>query len=298
MICPSCESSAVVNDEFRREKICTRCGLVLMERREDLRPEWRTEPGEDSGRADVTSGLVITQHDMGLGSRIGRIRDLSPSWRAKLRRLRKWHRRSRAPTYQEKSLRRALIDIDKLCEGLDLPKSVQAEASFLYRKARENDLTSGRNTWSFLATLVFVVSRIRGIPRTEKEVVHALMARSGLDEREAFRALRRIRKVISAELDLKVSRARPEEYLDRFVSKLDLPRETAAMARQICFSLPNDFKKKKAASLLAASSIYVASKRAGFDLKIRELASTLGVGVSSTSRTGKRIRELLEAHGE
>lgn len=264
-----------------------------MERREDTSPEWHREPGKESGRADVTAGMDVTQHDWGLGSRMGRTHDLSPSWRAKFRRLQRWHRRSRATNYREKSLRRALMGIDKLCEDLDLPKSVRAEVSFLYRKAREEDLTSGRNRWSFLATLVFLVSRIHGIPRTEKEVALVLMTRSGLEEREAFRALRRIRKIVSAKLDLKISRARPEEYLDRFVTQLDLPREVAAEAHRICSSLPESFKKKKAAFLLAASSVYLAAKRAEFDVKIRELARTLGVGVSSASRTGKQIRELL-----
>ncbi|KXB03187.1 hypothetical protein AKJ48_04145, partial [candidate division MSBL1 archaeon SCGC-AAA261O19] len=144
MNCPSCESTSVIFDEFQGEKICTRCGLVLTEKHPSLAPEWHTEPGSEAGRAEMTTGRDITRHDMGLGSEIGMGRDLSPRSRAKMRRLRKWHRRSQAVTYQEKSLRQALMDLDKLCEDLSLSKSVKAEVSSLYRKAKVAWVTPGR----------------------------------------------------------------------------------------------------------------------------------------------------------
>lgn len=47
MRCPSCGSSAVLYDTLRGEHICTRCGLVLMERSLEPEPEWRRRPGEN-----------------------------------------------------------------------------------------------------------------------------------------------------------------------------------------------------------------------------------------------------------
>ncbi|KXA94617.1 hypothetical protein AKJ65_03935 [candidate division MSBL1 archaeon SCGC-AAA259E19] len=291
MQCPSCGSNAVIRDGSRGEEICTRCGLVLLEKEMDSRPEWHAEPGKKSGRADVSSGSDITQHDLGLGSRLGYSQDLSPAWRSKLRRLQKWHRRSRAVSYHDKSLRQALINLDKLCEDLTLPKSVKAEVSILFRKARKKEITPGRYTWSVLSALIFIVARMRRMPRTEKEIAKTLSRYSSLEEKGALRALRRVRKILAKELDLEVPRPKPREYLDRFVSRLNLPDEIRSKAHEICASIPEKFKSKKASFLVAAGAIYNAARKFESRVKIREVADILDVGVSSLSKTGKQIRK-------
>lgn len=290
--CPSCNSTAVIQDHQSGENICTRCGLVLLEKEMDKKPEWHEKPGEQTGRADTSTGSDITQHDLGLGSRMGNSRELSPAWRAKLRRLRKRHKRSRATNYHDKSLRQALIKLDKLCEDLHLPKAVKAEVSNLYRKTKKEEITPGRDTWNVLASLIFIVGRIRGIPRTEKEMAEVLMKRNQSEEKEAYKALRRNRKVIIKELDLDVPRPRPKEYLDRFSSRLNLPTKVRTKAHEICLSLPEKLKSRKASFLVAAAIIYNASRKfEDYDLKIREVAEVLDVGVSSLSKTGRLLRE-------
>ena len=288
----------MVHDKTQGERVCTRCGLVLLEKEMSSKPEWHEEPGQEKGRADLSSGSDITQHDLGLGSRMGDSNDLSPAWKSKLRRLKKWHRRSRASNYQEKSLRQALINLDKLCEDLYLPKSVKAEVSVLFRKAKEKDITPGRNTWSVLASLVFMVARMRKIPRTEKEVGKVLTERTDLERKESRRALRRNRKVLARKMDLDVPRPRPKEYLDRFASRMNLSEEARARAHEISSSIPEKFKSRKASFLVAASIIYNASREHEGGVNIREIAEELEVGVSSVSTTGKRVREFLSGSKE
>ncbi len=201
-------------------------------------------------------------------------------------------------SYKDKSLRQALINLDKLCEDLFLPKSVKAEVSTLFRKAREEEVTPGRNTWSVLAALIFIVGRMRRIPRTEKEITKVLSERTELTEEGALSSLRRTRKVLSRELDLEVPRPRPKEYLDRFSSDLEISGEILTEAHEICASLPEDFKNRKASFLVAASIIYNASRRLEGGIRIREIAEVLDVGVSSVSKTGQKIRDLMEKSEE
>ena len=136
MHCPLCSSSAVFYDGIRGEQVCTRCGFVILERQYELAPEWRRRPGEELERADMSSGIDVSQHDFGLGTKFGVSGDLPPSERARLRRMRVLQQRSRVMDWQDRSLREALIDLDKLCEDLSLPKGVKAEISMLYRRAR------------------------------------------------------------------------------------------------------------------------------------------------------------------
>ncbi len=283
--CPYCNSSAVIDDQLRGERICTRCGLVLVEKRLSPAPDWHMEPSERVGRADVGAGLDIAQHDWGLRTKLGMSSDLSPSWRARLRRLRMWHHRSRATTYEQKSLRRVLIDLDKLCEDLGLPKGIQIEVSSLYRKAKVRKLTGGRNTWSVLAGLALVVSRRRGVPKSRKEVARALAVRAGLKKEEAEREVRQLARAISKELELHVPLPRPEDYLARFGSELNLPRRTVTRAREICRSLPDRFKRRKAAFVLAATLTYLAARETRERMTVRQVSEVLEVGTSSLSKT-------------
>ncbi|MCK4298719.1 MAG: hypothetical protein KAX80_04260, partial [Planctomycetes bacterium] len=250
--CPSCDSSAVLHDQLRGERICTRCGMVIVEKQLEPGPDWHMEPGENVGRADVGAGADITQHDWDLGTRIGMSKDLSPGWRARIRRLQKWQQWSRATTYEQRSLRQALITLDKLCEGLAMPKGIQGEVSFLYRKARAKKLTGGRSTWGVLAALALIASRRRRVPRTRKEVARVLVARAGLKEGAAESLIRQLVRDLSKGLSLQVPLPDPKDYLARFSSKLELSRETVVRAHEICDSLPPGFRRRKAAFVLAA----------------------------------------------
>ena len=291
MECPSCGSSAVLQDHLRAESICTRCGLIIVEKMLEAGPEWRYEPGKDTGRADTGAGIDITQHDLGLGTRLGAGGDLSPSWRARLRRLRMWQDRSRASTYEEKSLREALIELDKLCEDFALPKGVKSEISLLYRKVKAGKLALGRNTWQILAALTFITCRSRGIPRTEREVVRVLMRRVDMQEKFALRGLRQLIKLFINKMKLSMPRLTPDDLLDKFASKINLPKQTIAHAQKICNTLPEKLKHTKLPTLLAAAVLYVAAKETDVDVTIRKLAETLDVGVSGLSQTAALVRK-------
>jgi transcription initiation factor TFIIB len=262
-----------------------------MEKLLEFKPEWRAEPSKEVGRADITAGVDITQHDLGLGSRLSRGGKLSPTWRARLHHLQLLQRRARATRYGEKSLREALLELDKLCEDLSLPKGIKAEVSSLYRRAKASRLTMGRGTWQVLASLTFITCRLRGVARTEAEVAEALAIRAELEGKAALRSLRQLTKLLARKMNLSVPRPVPEDYIDRFCSKLKLPKRVAARAHEICSALPSGLRGSKPATLLAASAIYEAARFAGLNLTIRKIAKALGVGVSSLCQTAIRVRE-------
>ncbi len=291
MDCPSCGSSAVLYDNLRGEQICTSCGLVLVERLLEPGPEWRMKPGDETGRADVTAGIDVTQHDLGLGSKFTVPENVSPSLRAKLRRMQLWQRRSRASTWSERSLREALIELDKLCEDLALPKAVKAEISQLYRKARVAKLTFGHSTLLTLSSLIFITCRLRRIPRTEKEILRVLKVRAPSQERATPRNFRQLTRIFTEKMKLRMQRPTPDDYLGKFASQLELPQDTIVRAQAICSTLPERTKRAKPPTLLAAV-LYIASEETGADLTMRKLAAILGIGTSSLSQTARLVREL------
>jgi len=195
MRCPSCSSSAVLYDHTRGEHVCTRCGLVILERALELGPEWRRRPGGELERADVTAVVDVTQHDLGLGSRFDMLKDVSPSWRASMRRLREWQQCSRVGSWKDRSIREAFVELDKLCEELALPKGIKAEVSVSYRRARAKRITAGRDLHQVLAVLVFITCRARGLPRTEEEILRAVAARFGAKKRAGAKSFSKTRQI-------------------------------------------------------------------------------------------------------
>ena len=292
MRCSSCSSSAVLYDPLRGEHICTRCGLVLMERSLELEPEWRRRPGEELERADVTAGIDVTQHDFGLGSKFGVSKDLPPSWRARLRRMQLWQQRSRASTWEERSLRETLIELDKLCEELALPKGIKAEISILYRRARAARLTGGRETHQVLAALTFVTCRLRGLPRTEDEISRTLTARLGIGNYEALRNLRRLTKFFTQKLKLELPRISTDDYINRFAVQLGFSTGVIEHAHELYRSLPKKFKQTRHPLSLSAAVLYLAAEASGEKIPLKKIGDITGFAISSISKNAAQVREL------
>lgn len=291
MICPSCEGTGILHDRVRGEEICTRCGLVVAERV----PE-PIEYGWGAGIEEKTTGpgsieIDPTQHDFGMGSGFSISRDLPPSERANLRRMRALQKRSRAVRWSERSLREALIQIDQLCEDLSLPKGVRSEISQLYRKAKSARLTVGHGTAQICAALTFIICRLRGLARTEDEVSGALASRTKMEGKDALRSLRRLSWSLASKLGMRLPNPSPSDYLDRFGSRLELPRRAVERAHELCAKLPKGLRVKPSV-LLAAATIYVAAEESGTKLTIRRIASEFGVGVSSLCQTAALMRKI------
>ncbi len=292
MHCPSCSSSAVLYDRVRGESVCTRCGFVILDRLFELEPEWRRRPGEELERADVTAGIDVTQHDLGLGSKFSVPRNVSPSQRACLRRLRVLQQRSRVSSWEDRSLREALVELDKLCEALALPKGIKAEVSVSYRRARAKRITAGRSLHHVLAALVFITCRARGLPRTENEISRALVARFGIKKRRVARNFRKLVKLLTQQLKLKLPRISTDNYIDRFAPQLGLSRTAVERAHKFHKTLPRKFTQPKSPLFSAAVALYVSADLASEKVTLQKVARTVGVGISSLSKNVVRARQL------
>lgn len=293
MHCPSCSSSAVLYDRVRGESVCTRCGFVILDRLFELEPEWQRTLGEELERADVTTGIDVTQHDLGLGSKFWVPRNVSPSQRAFLRRLHILQQRSRVNGWEDRSLREALMELDKLCEALALPKGIKAEVSVSYRRARARRITAGRSLHQVLAALIFITCRARGLPRTEDEITRALVTRFGMKKREVTRNFRKLVKLFSRELKLKLSRISVDDYINRFASQLGLSRTAIERAYRFHKMLPQNFTQPKSPLFLAAVALYIAADSAGEELTLHKVSRVCGIGVSSLSKNATLAKQLV-----
>jgi len=289
--CPEC-GGALTADRKHAETQCADCGLVVEEAAIDRGPEWRNfDESQHSGRSRVGPPTTKTRHDDGLSTTIDwRNRDangnaLSPSKRQRMHRLRTWNERFRTRDARERGLKQALGEIDRMGSALGLPEHVRETASIIHRRAVEENLLPGRSLESISAACLYAAARQGDVPRSLEEVT----AVSRVDRNDVARSYRYLLR----ELSLEVEPNRPEEYVGRFASQLDLESAIEYRARDLLEGARADgIDVGKSPVSLAAAAVYAAALLAEADVTQDDVATVTDV---SEVTVRKRYRELLRA---
>ncbi len=289
--CPECGGSLVA-DERRGETVCDECGLVVAEDEVDRGPEWRAfNPQEKDEKSRVGAPTTKLMHDKGLSSvidwqdRDASGRTLSPRQREKMQRLRTWDERFRTRDHQERNLKQALGEIERMGSALGLSKTVRETASVIYRRALEDDLLPGRSIEGVASAAVYAAARQAGTPRSIDEVVNV----SRIDDMEFKRTYR----YLVRELGLEIEPADPKSYVGRFASALDLSAETERRARELLATGERaTVHVGKSPVGLAAAAVYAAALLTNEKVTQSEVSEVADI---SEVTIRNRYQELLDA---
>jgi hypothetical protein len=121
IVCSICKKDkTIITDLDRGEIVCSKCGLVISDKIQDSRQEWR-DFGISEAKVRRRTGMPISlaRYDMGLYTMIGsgykdaRGQVLVALTRSTMRRLRKWDHRTQVDT--NRNLSAALSQLDKFC---------------------------------------------------------------------------------------------------------------------------------------------------------------------------------------
>lgn len=239
--------------KFNDNRTCTLCGLVDPDPLLNYEPD-HAKPGDDQHvNAERSTGTALRYYDKGLGSR--------------------------DPKAFSQRLVFAMIELDKLCELMSLPRSVQEEIAYLYRKTPHHP---GVNTHLVLGALAFIVCRQRCISRTHREVFDTV-TQLGLDRRNShgYSYFNELTRRLAREMRLRVRIATPIEYLDRFATKLGLASEERARACHVLSELEG---KNPNPVISAGVALYAAS-----GLSLRQVSLKLGIGIAPLWRAAKKL---------
>jgi transcription initiation factor TFIIB len=128
----------------------------------------------------------------------------------------------------------------------------------------------GRSTESIIAALLYTTCREEGAPRTLDEISRA----SGINRRDIGKTYR----YISRKLSIRILPARPQDYIPRFGSLLDL--DEAVQVRGISIlddATKFDVTSGKGPIGVAAAALYIAAVLEGRRKTQREVADAIGV---------------------
>ncbi|SEP98142.1 transcription initiation factor IIB [Natrinema salaciae] len=290
--CPEC-AGPIRRDEEHGERTCTECGLVLDADVIDYGPEWRNLD-DDADRCRVGAPVSTLRHDRGLSTTIGWQDEdaygnrISGRKRQQLRRLRTWNERFTSKNAQERNLKQAFGELERMASALGLSEPCRETAGVLYRRAVDEGLLPGRSIEAMTTACLYAAARRHGTPRTL--VAFAQVSRVGkLPIQRAYRYL-------SSELGLEIEPADPVHYLPQYASKLAVSDDAERLAREILEAAKaRDLHSGRSPAGLAAAAIYGAARLTNE----RVTQATVGeeTGVSSVT-VRNRYRELLDAYEE
>ena len=275
-VCPECEGRLVSEVEAAKT-VCTDCGLVVSETEIDTGRKWHTPGGrteDESSRVGPPSTHLL--HDKGLSTTIGwqdqdgRGNVLSAEKRRELGRLRQWNERFRAQGSEDRNLRHALGEIDRMASALGIHESTRETASVIYRHALDEGLLPGRSVEGVATAAVYAAARLDGVARSLDEL--AVVSRI-----ERLRIERAYRQV-ARELDLRIPPTDPREYLARFASELGCRDETERRARELVDSATDEgVHNGKHPAGIAASALYAAGRLCDEDIRQADVAEVADI---------------------
>jgi transcription initiation factor TFIIB len=291
IICPNCGDGQKVTDIESGELICTKCGYVIHERVGDEEQDWSVLAREPASKLR-TSPTSLARSGMGLSTIIGRPdrsagSGLNAAMRSTFDRLRTWDFRIKGQ--DERSLKRAFVDLDRLRGMLRLSDTIVEKAAYIYRRAQEQGLVRGRTMRAVMGAAIYIVQREMGISGTLDDIIRA----TNTKEKDLARAYR----ILIRELDLKVPMVDPVKCVSRVANKANISERTKRKAMNMIYDVvKSGLAAGKDPMGLAASVLYVSCVNSG---EVKSQAAIAGAaGVSEvTLRKNQRLITTAAAAG-
>jgi transcription initiation factor TFIIB len=294
IMCSMCKSGKTVTDPESGELICRNCGLVISDKAQESRPEWRAftpEEANDRSRTGIPSSLA--RHDMGLSTVIGRTdrdasgRAIDISMRSTMGRLRAWDFRTQAHSPTDRNLRQAFSELDRLKDKLRLSDAAVEKTAYIYRKAQERGLVRGRTISAMVGAAIYIACRETGTSRTLKDI-----AEIGNIKRKD---LARIYRIVVMELDLKIPMIDPMKCIVRVANRANLSERTKRMAMSIMKNVTKSgISAGKDPMGLAASVLYLACLNSGESKTQTDIAEAAGVTEVTVRNRYKNLKSQLD----
>ena len=295
IVCSICKKDkTIITDLDSGEIVCSKCGLVISDKIQDTRQEWRDFVNSDEAKDRRRTGMPtsLASHDMGLYTMIGRGRKdarghvLDASMRFTMGRLRTWDLRTQ--TSANRNLRPAFNQLNILKDKLGLPDAIIEKTAYIYRKAHERGLGRGRETSAALAAALYLACREEETPRTLKEI-------STISNVKRKAISRQYRDMV-IELDIRIPTVDPIKCIARIANQINLSQKIKQKAIKIMnAATKSSVSAGKSPMGLAASILYLSCLINGCNnISQTVFAQTAGVTEVTIRNISKDLKNHLD----
>ena len=297
--CPECEST-LVDDVQNGERICSACGVVVVEQMADYGPETKSNNLEEKMKlARATGQTTYSQHDLGITTEIAIStkdfsgKSINSEVANQMHNLRKWQQRVRVSSPRERRLSNVLAKIGETCKTLALSKNVLETASMIYRNLDGKVEVKGKSVVSISAATIYMACKQCDVVRSLDEICRGLCSTKDLKPKTKLAA--RYYRTMVMELG---SSTAPVVTMDKYISKIANLTSTDVRVERLALEISEKTKDRnladgKAPNGIAAAYLYVASILLGQNVLQRDVSSVAGV-TEVTIRN--RCKEILTSY--
>lgn len=276
----------LLEDSHAGDMICSVCATVVGDRIVDVGSEWRTfnDSTADPSRVGAAENPLL-END--LSTHIGR--SVSGP---------EYHNRNTMSS-TNRALINAYRDIGEMADRAGLPKNITDEASALFKQVHEQRRLRNRPRLAVAGACIYIACRQLAATRSFKE----LSSISGTPAKDIAKCYKNIIKIIDYSHQEGLQHVDSADFVSRFCSRLNLPREVITVANHIVnVARDRSITDGRNPTSVAAAAIYMASQVSDTKKSQREISGVAGCAESTIKQSYRlmlsRAAELIPSDSE
>lgn len=290
--CQRCDKKQIVTDYDSGEMFCENCGFVINEKLENTGYESsHIEFSKDTHRSGMPR--TLSRNDFGLSTIIdSKNKDVNGkpipfSIVSTIKRIRVQDNRSKLGKYSDSSFKVAFDFLRRIQDKLDVSDSVKETAAYIYRKAVERKITTGRPIYSVVAASMYIACRNTQTLRNLSDISKV----SDIKRRKIAQSYRAIVK----QLDLKIPVVDQTNYVLKISNTLEISIATKNFALKILKKAEElDMMAGRDPVGMAAASIYYSSLIRGDGFSQTTVADAAGITPVTVRNRYREIKQKME----
>ena len=162
--CQRCSKNQIISDFNIGEIFCANCGFVIDEKMENSGYEPRFEDNQKDTRR-TGAPIMLSRNDFGLSTIIGSEnkdahgKSIPFTATSAIKRMRIQDAKSRLTKNSDTNFNVAFDFLQRIQDKLGVSDSVKETAAYIYRKAIERKITSGRQIYSVASASMYIACR-------------------------------------------------------------------------------------------------------------------------------------------
>ena len=292
--CERCQYSLAYSDEGFLTCTNDQCGIIYKDL-VDHTAEWRFYGADDSHSSNPTRcGMPINPllRESSFGCKV--ICQGSTSY--EMRKIRKYTEWQSMP-YKEKSQYDEFQIITTMAQNAGMPKMIIDDAMRYHKKVSEYNLTfRGDNRDGILASSIYIACRVNNYPRTPKEIAsifHLDVASATKGCKNAQNIINDIERDMTTQEKTYFGRTKPDAFIERYCSKLNMNTELTKLARFIAMKIErNNLMPENTPQSIASGVIYFISQVCNLNITKKDVKSISETSEVTINKCFKKLEKM------
>ncbi|MDQ4074610.1 MAG: transcription initiation factor IIB family protein [Thermoproteota archaeon] len=278
---------AVIYDYENGEKICSSCGLVLMDKINDA----ELETDYYKYKSDTNSSLPysLTLYDQGISTTIcDTVKSKSKNKMVDLKEQNKIGFLNKIVSYsnEKRNLKIAIDIVNRVKDKLHLTSACIEDAFYYYKKALDAGLIKGRSIKEMVIACVYISCKKANIPRTLGEIAQIVNGNKIFASR-CYRILTREFKVSYTQFD-------PVMFIQKIANEAKISERTTRKAIDLLLAIKSheSFMGKDPLSI-AAAILYAACREYKEKISQAKIASAANINIITLRKRFSDIKDVM-----